>query len=109
MSLKPSKIVSSDLIRAQQTAAALAKISNLPVSIDAGLRETHGGNWEGKTGAQNRAEDYERFVHWLDGDDEPAGETGERRRIARRGGRVLLSEARIAPETGLQQTLGSGM
>jgi len=40
---------------------------------------THGGNWEGKTGAQNRAEDYERFVHWLDGDDEPAGETGERR------------------------------
>ena len=37
------------------------------------------------------------------------GETGERRRIARRGGRVLLSEARIAPETGLQQTLGSGM
>ncbi len=79
MSLKPSKIVSSDLIRAQQTAAALAKISNLAVSIDAGLRETHGGNWEGKTGAQNRAEDYERFVHWLDGDDEPAGETGERR------------------------------
>lgn len=37
------------------------------------------------------------------------GETGERRRIARRGSRVLLSEARIAPETGLQQTLGSGM
>ena len=79
LSLKPSKIISSDLIRAQQTAAALAKISNLAVSIDAGLRETHGGNWEGKTGAQNRAEDYERFVHWLDGDDEPAGETGERR------------------------------
>ena len=79
LNLQPSKIISSDLIRAQQTAAALAKISQLPVSIDSGLRETHGGNWEGKTGAQNRAEDYERFVHWLDGDDEPAGQTGERR------------------------------
>lgn len=43
LSLKPSKIVSSDLIRAQQTAAALATLSNLAVSIDAGLRETHGG------------------------------------------------------------------
>ena len=36
-------------------------------------------------------------------------EAATRRRIARRGSRVLLSEARIAPETGLQQTLGSGM
>jgi len=47
--------------------------------IDAGLRETHGGNWEGKTGAENRAADFDRFVNWLDGDDEPAGQTGERR------------------------------
>lgn len=77
--LQPSKIIASDLIRAQQTAAALAKISGLAVSIDAGLRETHGGNWEGKTGAENRAADYDRFVNWLDGDDQPAGETGERR------------------------------
>ncbi|MEY3094516.1 MAG: hypothetical protein RLZZ317_1019 [Actinomycetota bacterium] len=77
--LSPDRIISSDLIRAQQTAQALADICHLPVSIDAGLRETHGGKWEGKTGAQNREEDFERFVHWLDGDDEPAGETGEKR------------------------------
>jgi probable phosphoglycerate mutase len=79
LALRPSKIVSSDLIRAQQTAAALAKISTLDVAIDPGLRETNGGNWEGKTGAENRAEDYDRFVNWLDGDDQPAGQTGERR------------------------------
>ncbi len=79
LALRPSKIVSSDLIRAQQTAAALAKISTLDVAIDSGLRETNGGNWEGKTGAENRAEDYDRFVNWLDGDDQPAGQTGERR------------------------------
>lgn len=79
MGLGPKKIIASDLIRAVQTAQALADISRLPVEIDAGLRETNGGKWEGKTGAQNRAEDYERFVTWLDGNDEPAGETGERR------------------------------
>ncbi|MEN9305362.1 MAG: hypothetical protein RLY76_630 [Actinomycetota bacterium] len=79
MALQPEKIISSDLIRAQQTASALAKLSNLDIHIDAGLRETNGGKWEGKTGAENRAADYERFVTWLDGDDAPAGETGERR------------------------------
>ena len=86
LNLQPDKIVSSDLIRAQQTASALAKLAKLEIQIDAGLRETNGGKWEGKTGAENRAEDYERFVTWLDGDDAPAGETGERRsEIAQRG------------------------
>ncbi|MBU3692053.1 MAG: histidine phosphatase family protein [Candidatus Nanopelagicaceae bacterium] len=79
LALRPNKIISSDLIRAQQTAAALSKIAQLQVAIDPGLRETNGGNWEGKTGAENRAEDYDRFVNWLDGDDQPAGQTGERR------------------------------
>ncbi|MFY7812445.1 MAG: histidine phosphatase family protein, partial [Candidatus Nanopelagicaceae bacterium] len=79
MGLKPSKIVSSDLVRARQTAEALSEISKLQVLIDAGLRETNGGKWEGRTGAENRAVDFERFVTWLDGNDEPAGEIGERR------------------------------
>ena len=79
MGLRPEKIVCSDLIRTQQTAAALAEISKLPVHIDAGLRETNGGKWEGRTGEENRADDYERFVNWLDGNDEPAGDFGERR------------------------------
>ena len=78
-SLRPDKIISSDLIRTQQTAQTLADLCHLPVHLDAGLRETHGGKWEGKTGAQNREEDYDRFVNWLDGGDERAGETGERR------------------------------
>ena len=78
LNLKPDRIISSDLMRAQQTAQALSDISGLPISLDSGLRETHGGNWEGKTGSQNREEDFDRFVNWLDGDDEPAGQTGER-------------------------------
>jgi probable phosphoglycerate mutase len=77
--LRPSKIISSDLIRARQTAQELANISRLPIHIDSGLRETNGGKWEGRTGAENRSDDYEKFVNWLDGNDEPAGDFGERR------------------------------
>jgi glucosyl-3-phosphoglycerate phosphatase len=36
-------------------------------------------NWEGKTGAENRAEDLQNFIRWIDGEDNPAGTTGERR------------------------------
>jgi len=77
--LRPSKIISSDLVRAKQTAEELANLSKLPIHIDPGLRETNGGKWEGRTGAENRADDYEKFVNWLDGNDEPAGDFGERR------------------------------
>ena len=79
LALRPDKIISSDLSRARQTAEALSEISKLPIAIDAGLRETNGGNWEGKTGEENRAADLNRFVTWLDGNDERAGEIGERR------------------------------
>lgn len=77
--MKPTSIISSDLQRARATAQALANLVSLPVEIDIDLRETNGGKWEGKTGAENRAEDFASFVRWIDGDDTPAGETGERR------------------------------
>ncbi|MFZ2227166.1 MAG: histidine phosphatase family protein [Candidatus Nanopelagicaceae bacterium] len=77
--MQPTKIISSDLQRAHVTAQALADLIKLPVGIDTDLRETNGGKWEGKTGLENRAEDFANFVRWIDGDDSPAGETGERR------------------------------
>lgn len=77
--MNPTAIIASDLGRAVTTANALATLVNLPVKIDARLRETNGGLWEGKTGAQNREEDFENFVRWIDGQDNPAGTTGEKR------------------------------
>jgi probable phosphoglycerate mutase len=76
--MEPTAIISSDLSRALSTAEALATVTGLEVQVDDRLRETNGGNWEGKTGAQNRAEDYERFIRWIDGNDDPAGAIGER-------------------------------
>jgi probable phosphoglycerate mutase len=77
--MQPTKIISSDLSRARDTAQALGDLTKLRVEIDIDLRETNGGLWEGKTGAENRAEDFQNFVRWIDGEDNPAGTTGEKR------------------------------
>ena len=91
--LNPNRIISSDLIRAQSTAAALAKLTNLKVEINPGLRETNGGLWEGKTGTENRASHGEFFTSWYEGGDEPAGVTGERRSdVAKRAVSVIEKE-----------------
>lgn len=55
--LAPHRIVSSDLVRATATADALARAAELPVTVDARLRETHAGEWEGL----QRTELLERF------------------------------------------------
>ena len=89
--LQPNRILSSDLTRAVQTAQTLADLIELDISIDSRLRETNGGKWEGRTGAENRESDFHRFVSWLDGDDQPAGEIGERRsEVADRAVKAIL-------------------
>ena len=44
-----SKIVSSDLMRAKHTADVVGADLGLPVGLDTRLRETHLGDWQGKT------------------------------------------------------------
>ncbi len=48
----PLAIVSSDLRRAYDTAVTLADCSDLEVRVDARLRETHLGDWQGLTHQQ---------------------------------------------------------
>ena len=47
--LRPAAIISSDLIRASNTAAPLARLTGLTVRLDKELRERSGGSWEGLT------------------------------------------------------------
>ncbi len=91
--MNPTVIISSDLGRARATAQALAELVGLPVTTHENLRETNGGLWEGKTGKENRAEDFQNFIRWIDGDDNPAGTTGEKRsEVAARAVGVIMKE-----------------
>ena len=57
--LQPTHIVSSDLMRAVDTARALASLAELEVQTDPDLRETFAGAWQGLT----RTELLQQFPH----------------------------------------------
>ena len=78
--MNPKRIIASDLGRAKQTAAPLIELTKLKLEIDGDLRETDGGNWEGKTESENLRDDAENFRAWLTGQDIKAGGIGESRR-----------------------------
>jgi broad specificity phosphatase PhoE len=69
--LRPDAIFASDLTRAASTAAPLARITGLPVTLDKDLRERHGGEWEGLAGPEIRERYPAEFQSW----NPPGGET----------------------------------
>jgi probable phosphoglycerate mutase len=60
----PQLMISSDLGRAAQTAAALAELTGLPVERDTRLRERHFGAWQGLTSAEVRERFPESHARW---------------------------------------------
>ena len=68
---QPSAIFSSDLIRATATAAPLARLTGLTVTLDKDLRERYGGLWEGLTDADIRTRYPVEHSQWRP----PEGET----------------------------------
>jgi probable phosphoglycerate mutase len=68
---QPSAIFSSDLIRASATAAPLARLTGLTVTLDKDLRERYGGLWEGLTDADIRTRYPVEHSQWRP----PEGET----------------------------------
>ena len=62
----PAVVVTSDLQRARTTAQAVCDHVGLPLLIDARLRETFFGEWQGLTGDEVRAgwpKEYDDWVH----------------------------------------------
>jgi glucosyl-3-phosphoglycerate phosphatase len=68
--LRPAAIFCSDLARAAQTAGYLARLTGLPVQVDADLRERGGGAWEGLTDAEIRAGYPAEYASWNPPDGE---------------------------------------
>lgn len=84
--LRPGLIVSSDLVRAAETADRLAERTGLTAVRDARLREAAFGDWEGRTREEISRTEPQALSDWLSGGDfrPPGGETrGESaRRVA---------------------------
>jgi probable phosphoglycerate mutase len=83
----PAKVVSSDLLRAQATAQAICAHVGLPLLLDARLRETYFGEWQGLTGDEVGAGWPDEFEAWRRHEGHPVGgetpaEVGERARQA---------------------------
>jgi glucosyl-3-phosphoglycerate phosphatase len=76
--MRPSAIFSSDLSRASVTAAALARLTGLPVQLDKDLRERSGGSWEGLTEAEIRERFPAERATWSPPDGEPAQAVADR-------------------------------
>lgn len=76
--MKPDAIFSSDLSRAAETAAILARLTGLTVQLEKDLRERGGGSWEGKTAEEIRAVFPDAFANWAPADGETAAAVADR-------------------------------
>jgi probable phosphoglycerate mutase len=73
--MRPDLLVSSDLLRARQTAEKVASLTGLQLRLDARLRERHLGHWQGLTREEVASRFPDEFAEWLAGRD-----------VTRRGG-----------------------
>ncbi|MEV1018481.1 histidine phosphatase family protein [Micromonospora sp. NPDC049801] len=96
-SLRPDAIVSSDLGRAAETAAALAALTGLGVRTDARLRERHFGRWQGL----HLTEVAERFpgeyARWRAGDPAPGADLEPLHELGERVAAAFLTAADATP------------
>lgn len=74
----PARIVTSDLIRARETAGYLGDLTGIEVELDPRLRERSFGVWEGLTGEEIRDGWPVEYAHWRNHTD-PAGIGAESR------------------------------
>ena len=65
--LQPAMIVSSSLRRTSETAAALAALTSLPISVDDRLRERSYGEWQGLTAAAIAERWPDEYARWRAG------------------------------------------
>jgi probable phosphoglycerate mutase len=94
----PGCIISSDLLRAQQTAAPLSDLTGVTVELDPRLRERHFGPWQGLTAAQIQQRYPEDYVRWrADTITHPGIETVTE--MAERVGAAFREAARRAEDT----------
>ena len=106
--LRPDMIVSSDLSRAAGTAAALARLTGLEVTLDKDLRERHGGCWEGLTDTEIRARYPVEHANWDPPDGEPTPVVAERVAAALHRTAAVLARRDDPPRPPREAMAGEG-
>ena len=112
--LRPDAIFSSDLTRAAGTAAPLARLTGLAVTLDKDLRERSGGSWEGLTDREIAERYPAERASWNPPDGEPTAAVADRvagalRRVADTvadGGLAVVVSHGAALRLGMARVLG---
>jgi probable phosphoglycerate mutase len=107
--LRPQALFSSDLIRAQQTAAPLARLTGLPVILDKDLRERFGGDWEGLADAEIRERYPAERATWNPPNGEPTIAVADRVGAALTRIADTLEDGQLAVAVGHGAALRLGM
>ncbi|MDY5584283.1 MAG: histidine phosphatase family protein [Arcanobacterium sp.] len=93
-----TKIFVSDLLRAQQTAQAVAEILHLDPVVDSRLRERSYGKWEGLTAAEIKAGWPEEFAAWRRGEHPQGVGVQERGEVGELVGSLVREQVAIASD-----------
>jgi broad specificity phosphatase PhoE len=106
----PAVIVSSDLSRAVQTAAALSAVTGVELRTDERLRETYGGAWQGRTVDEIRATDADAYDLWRADTaiDVRAGGGETRSELAERAVPAIVDALTLAPAGGTVVVVSHG-
>jgi probable phosphoglycerate mutase len=104
--LDPAVIVSSDLLRASQTAAELATLAGLDVQLTESLRETNAGEWQGMYADDLKADPT--YLAWMAGEDVRAGGAETRVEVADRAVECLDEILTPVPDDGLAVVVSHG-
>jgi glucosyl-3-phosphoglycerate phosphatase len=107
--LRPDAIFSSDLVRAQRTAAPLSELTGLPVTLDKDLRERFGGDWEGLSDREIRERYPAERATWSPPNGEQAPVVADRVAAAYTRIADALGEGQLAVAVGHGAALRLGM
>lgn len=95
--LRPDAIVSSDLVRAADTAAVLGSVTGLPVRTDARLRERFYGDWQGHAIDEIRRTWPREYAEWRAGAGAPGCGIESLDEMGKRVGEALFDAVDAAP------------
>lgn len=109
VTLRPHALFSSDLSRAQQTAAPLARLTGLPVTLDKDLRERFGGDWEGLADDEIRERYPAERATWNPPNGEPTAVVADRMAAALTRIAETLDDGQLAVVVGHGAALRLGM